>query len=124
MSRLIGEIALDRIKIMIQAWQITLTHNFKLSLPSASLDAITRQLPEGYYSTFRTFDGGRRVLGLSDHLRRLYEPVPAPEVDESFLRRQLSALLEPYRPGEARVRAMMTKSGKVYLALEPLKLLP
>jgi branched-chain amino acid aminotransferase len=111
-------------KIMIQVWQITPTENINLPLQAASLDEITRQLPEGYYSTFRTFDGGRRVLGLTSHLGRLYEPVPAREVDESFLRRQLFRLLEPYRHAEARVRIMMAKSGEVYLALEPLSPLP
>ena len=88
-----------------------------------SLDAITRQLPEGYYSTFRTFDGCTRVLGFADHLRRLYEPVPAPEVSVSALRRQLLTLLEHYRPGEARVRLIMTKQGQIYIAIEPLKLI-
>jgi branched-chain amino acid aminotransferase len=44
-------------------------------------------------------------------------------VSESFLRRQLLTLLEPYRPAEARVRVIMTKQGQVYVAAEPLKLL-
>jgi branched-chain amino acid aminotransferase len=109
---------------MLQAWQITRTKNLKLETDASTLDELTQHLPEGYYSSFRTFDGGTRVLGLAAHLRRLYEPVAKPEVDESFLRRQLSALLEPYRPGEARVRAVMTKQGQVYLALTPLTLLP
>jgi branched-chain amino acid aminotransferase len=109
---------------MIRTWQITPTHNIKLDLNASSLDEVTRQLPEGYYSTFRTFDGGRRVLGLRAHLRRLFEPVSTPEVDESFLRRQLHALLEPYPPEEARVRAVMTERGETYVAIEPLKPLP
>lgn len=113
-------------KIMIQAWQITSTQNVKLQLDAASLDEITRQLPEpnGYYSTFRTFDGCTRVLGLTAHLRRLYDPVPMPDVSESFLRQRLFTLLEPYRPDEARVRVMMTKQGQVYIAIEPLRPLP
>lgn len=91
-----------------------------MEIEAASLDDVTRQLPEGYYSTFRTFDGVTRVLGLTAHLQRLYEPVPSPEVDGSFLRRQVFALLEPFRPGEARVRTMMTKHGQVYVAIAPL----
>jgi len=91
----------------------------------SSLDAITRQLPDGYYSTFRTYDGCTRVIGLSAHLRRL------PDVDASSLRRSpsiklragLLSLLEHYRPGEARVRVMMTKPGELYISIEPLKLL-
>jgi branched-subunit amino acid aminotransferase/4-amino-4-deoxychorismate lyase len=109
---------------MIQTWQISSTQNIKLQLNASSPDEVTRQLPEGYYSTFRTFDGGRRVLGLTAHLRRLFEPVSMPEVDESFLRRQLRALLEPYPPGEARVRVVMTGQGETYVAIEPLKPLP
>lgn len=88
---------------------------------ATSLDVVTRQLPEGYYSTFRTFDGCTRVLGFTAHLRRLYEPVPTPDVSVSSLRRQLLALLEPYRPDEARVRLLMTKQGQTYIAVEPLK---
>jgi branched-chain amino acid aminotransferase len=110
--------------IMLQTWRITPTQNLQLETDASTLDEITRRLPEGYYSTFRTFDGGTRVLGFTAHLRRLYDPVSAPEVDELFLRRQLSALLDVYRPGEARVRAVMTKQGEVYLALTALKPLP
>ena len=113
-------------KIMIQAWHVTQTQSIKLELEASSLDEFTRQLPDpdGYYSTFRTFDGCTRVLGLTAHLRRLYEQVPRPEVSESFLRRQLLTLLEPYRPDEARVRLIMTKRGHVYIASEPLRSLP
>ena len=98
-----------------------------MTLPDmSSLDAITRQLPDGYYSTFRTYDSCTRVIGLSAHLRRL------PNADASSLRRNpsiklrasLLQLLEPYRPEEARVRIMETKQGQLYIALEPLKLLP
>jgi branched-subunit amino acid aminotransferase/4-amino-4-deoxychorismate lyase len=109
---------------MLQFWRITPARNLKLETDASTLDEITQGLPEGYYSTFRTFDGGRRVLGLTAHLRRLYDPVAAPEVDQSTLRRQLSMLLEPFRPGEARVRAVMTKQGEVYLAIAALALLP
>ena len=111
---------------MMQAWQITQTQNIKLELQAASLDEVTRQLPDpdGFYSTFRTFAGCTRVLGLTAHLRRLYEPVTASDVSESFLRRQLLTLLEPCRPAEARVRLMMTKQGQVYIAIEFLIPLP
>jgi branched-chain amino acid aminotransferase len=109
---------------MIQTWRITPQENVKLESTVSSLDEITRGLPDGYYSTFRTFDGCTRVLGLAAHLRRLYEPVSSPEASASFLRRELRALLEQYRPDEARVRAIMTKQGQVYVAIEPLKLLP
>jgi branched-chain amino acid aminotransferase len=110
---------------MLKIWQLTNASTKEIQLPDmASLDAVTRQLPEGYYSTFRTFEGCTRVLGLSDHLRRLYEPVSTPEVSESILRRQLLARLEPYRPDEVRVRLIMTRQGQTYMASEPLQRLP
>lgn len=106
----------------IQVWQITKDKSQELHLSqSASLDAITRQLPDGYYSTFRTFGHGTRVIGLQAHLGRLYEPAAAPDVDASNLRRQLLPLIEPYRADEARVRVVMTKQGQLYVMIEPLK---
>lgn len=99
-----------------------------LSLPDlTSLDAISRQLPAGLYSTFRTFDGGRRVLDLEHHLRRLYDPLAAlavtPEVSVPEVRSALRQVLKDFAPGEARVRVSLSTSeapGRVFLALEPL----
>jgi len=103
---------------MIRTWKITKDKAEEIKLPDkSSLDAITRQLPDGYYSTFRTYDGCTRVIGLTAHLRRL------PEVDASSLRRNLLSLLEPYHLGETRVRVMLTKQGELHVSIEPLKLL-
>jgi len=104
---------------MIRTWKISANQLEEVHPPDqSSLDAITRQLPDGYYSTFRTYDGCTRVLGLKTHLHRL------PEVDASSLRRNLVLALEPFRPDEARVRVMQTFQGQVYIAIEPLKTLP
>jgi branched-chain amino acid aminotransferase len=104
---------------MINLYQLDKTQPNPLTLPDmSSLDAITRQLPDGYYSTFRTFAGCTRVLGLKAHLRRL------PDVDVSALRRSLLQLLEPFRAAEARIRLILTYDKKLYIAIEPLKLLP
>jgi len=105
---------------MIRTWKISQTKSDELHLDdSASLDAVTRQLvPDGFYSTFRTYVGCTRVIGLSAHLKRL------PNVDASSLRRNLIQLLEPYRPNEARVRVMESRRGEFYISMEPLKLLP
>jgi branched-chain amino acid aminotransferase len=104
---------------MIRTWKITTTKAEEIHFPDAtSLDAITRQLPDGYYSTFRTYDACTRVIGLKAHIRRL------PNADASLLRRYLIQLLEPYQPDEARVRIMETKQGRFYISIEPLKRLP
>ena len=96
----------------------------EIRLPdSTSLDAITRQLPQGFYSTFRTFEGGKRVLGLRSHLKRLYQPegeaTVKPDVNANIFCQHLADILLEY-PGEARVRAIMTFKGNVYIALTPL----
>ena len=107
---------------MIRVWQIIRGGGNEIHLDDrSSLDAITHQLPDGYYSTFRTYGSGTRVLGLKSHLRRLYDHVGIPDVDAAELRRQLITLIKPSRPDEARVRVVMTKQGQVYVALEPLK---
>jgi branched-chain amino acid aminotransferase len=62
---------------------------------------------------------------LKAHLRRLYQPVKSPDVDEAILRGHLANLLKNYPKGhEARVRVMMSKQGRLYAAIEPLKQLP
>ena len=111
-------------RLMIQTWQVKRSDNQKLEINASTFDEIAQLLPEGYYSTFRTFNGGTRVLGLASHLQRLYEPVSTPDVEESVLRRRLFGLLETFRPGEARVRAVMTRQGQVYIAISPLLPLP
>ena len=104
---------------MIRTWKIKKNQHEEIEFSErSSLDSITKQLPEGYYSTFRTYDGCTRILGLTSHLKRL------PDIDSSSLRRHLNQLLESYRPGEARVRVMQTKQGGFYISIEPLKLLP
>jgi branched-chain amino acid aminotransferase len=114
----------------IQLWELsTNAGEKKVDLPDMStLDAITRQLPTGYYSTFRTFDGGKRVLGLQAHLRRLYEPAAVQNimvsVDADELRKYLSDVLNNAYSGEARVRVIMTQEGQVYVAIEALVPLP
>lgn len=104
---------------MIRTWKLTITKLDELHFEdSSSLDAVSRQLPNGYYSTFRTYDECTRVIGLSAHLKRL------PHADASFLRRNLIRLLDTYRPDEARVRVMETRDRKFYISIEPLKRLP
>jgi branched-chain amino acid aminotransferase len=104
---------------MIRTWKITNTKPKEIQFTdTTSLDAITRQLPNGYYSTFRTFDSCTRVIGLSAHLQRL------PNVDASSLRRNLLQLLERFHSTEARVRVMVTLDAQLYISSEPLKLLP
>jgi branched-chain amino acid aminotransferase len=94
----------------------------------SSLDAVSRQLPQGLYSTFRTYADKTKVLGFGMHLRRLYDPLAAlavnPAVSPLELRSALREVLKNYAVGEVRVRISLStteSAGKVFLALEPLQ---
>jgi branched-chain amino acid aminotransferase len=113
----------------IKVWELSQENGMtEISLPeSSSLDAITRHLPQGFYTTFRTYDAGKRVLGSRAHLQRLYQPAASqritPSAPEEKLRQHLAEILLAY-PDEARVRLILTFEGRVYLVLERLKTLP
>ncbi len=113
----------------VKAWELTQENGaVALNLPDmSSLDAITRQLPQGFYTTFRTFAGGKRVLGLRAHLKRLYGPAKEqgiePSVPVGALRQRVAEILRGYS-GEARVRLILTGRGQEYVAIELLKPLP
>jgi branched-chain amino acid aminotransferase len=94
----------------------------------SSLDAVSRQLPQGLYSTFRTYAERTKVLGLEMHLGRLYDPLSAlavqPAVSPPELRAALRETLRDFEAEEARVRISLStteRAGEVFLALEPLK---
>ncbi len=106
------------------------TQESGFSKPGISLDEITRQLPQGLYSTFRTFGGAQKVLGLQSHFDRLFGPAEIAGIitsaSEYELRQSLRKLLGPYQSSEARVRisvSLSEKPGLVFIAIEPLKLL-
>lgn len=112
----------------VHSFQINRQNAKALSFPDvSSLDAITRQLPSGLYTTFRTFENGTRVVGLRRHFRRLYEPARrmglAPEVTEERLRAVLAGVLADL-PYEARVRPILTFAGEMYILFEPFLPLP
>jgi len=92
-----------------------------------NMDAITNRLPQGYYTTFRTYGGGKRVLGLSPHLKRLYQPAKRqgirPAVSEKALREQMRMHLAGYS-SEARIRLILAENGTLYVMLMPLILYP
>jgi branched-chain amino acid aminotransferase len=116
---------------MIQLWNIDHATPRRLPLNEAqatsTLDALTLSLPRGLYTTFRTFAGRTRVLGLSTHLNRLYRlPNAAPGIPRADLRRALAAVLQDFPAEEARVRVQVDTNdrlGALYLMVEPLKLL-
>jgi branched-chain amino acid aminotransferase len=96
----------------------------------SSLDAVSRQLPQGIYSTFRTLGDAQKVLGLQAHLDRLYGPAAqkgiTPSVSQVDLRQAIKMILMNFGSLEARVRISLSlteQPGQIFVILEPLKLL-
>ena len=95
-------------------------------------DSITTALPTGLYTTFRTYAGRTRVIGLQSHLDRLYLPAKAlgiaPAIRRvSAFREVLAELLLPFDAPEARIRLILDISadpGTIYALLQPLQILP
>jgi branched-chain amino acid aminotransferase len=110
----------------ILAYELTEEGAQALEMPADSADGLTRQLPAGFYTTFRTLAAGTKVLNLRSHLDRLYKPAEAqgirPAVSREELRRTLAELVKQNAPGETRVRLVISASdspGAVYAILEP-----
>jgi branched-chain amino acid aminotransferase len=110
----------------LQTYQLTSAGPLPLEVPAESLDQVTRQLPGGLYTTFRTYGGGARVLGLQEHLNRLYLPADeqgiTPDVNDGKLRQFLRGLCAALKPAESRVRLVLSATdhpGACFAVIEP-----
>jgi branched-subunit amino acid aminotransferase/4-amino-4-deoxychorismate lyase len=109
----------------MKTYQITPSGARELPLEAGSLDEASHLLPQGLYTTFRTYAGGSRVLGLQAHLDRLYQPAAAqglgPDVSEEELRRFLAESCSAME-AESRVRLTLGISdspGAVFVTIQP-----
>ena len=94
-----------------------------VNVAGATLDEISRALPEGTYTTMRTY-GGARFLDMPHHLTRLADSLRlldgGVELDETALRRGLADALAATRYPEARVRVTIPLAGApIYISVEP-----
>jgi branched-chain amino acid aminotransferase len=94
--------------------------------PALSLVQSSAGLPQGAYTTLRTYDGNR-FLRFGDHVRRLEESVaaqgrPGP-LDEREVRAGLAAALRVTRHAESRVRLTWAPPW-LFAAVEPFEALP
>ncbi len=108
----------------VRGFRLTSKRILSFDPPASSLDELTGRVSDGFYSTFTTLSGGTRVLGLTAHLRRLYDPAQAaglrPSADAQTLRARIAELARDNLPAESRVRVILAKdSGKVYLGIQP-----
>jgi branched-chain amino acid aminotransferase len=92
----------------------------------ASLAASSEALPAGAYTTLRTY-GGRGVLRLAAHLRRLEESTALQgrpgSVDDRAARRAIAEALGATRHPESRVRLTFAPP-RLFVAVEPFTPLP
>jgi len=107
----------------IIAFQITRTRNIPIQTQAKTLDEITRELPQGFYTTFTTLCAGTKVLGLHMHLQRLYVPAMEqgidPSVDEPALRKRIAELAKMKLPKESRMRLILAKdNGIIYIVIQ------
>jgi branched-chain amino acid aminotransferase len=108
----------------IRAFRIMSNITLPLDIHASSLDELTKQLPQGFYTTFSTLAHGTKVLGLKTHLQRLYLPAQTlklhPPVHERELRKRIAKLVQENLPGESRVRLILTKDkGQLFIGVQP-----
>ncbi len=99
---------------------------FHLDPEPDSLDVGSRLLPQGGYTTFRTYQKKYAIL-LDDHFRRLEETSALAgkpqKLDSSHIRLALRSAIEEYPSNEARVRITMDleeNPGTLYFLIEEL----
>lgn len=113
----------------ISVFQLTKRGPHAIATHARTLDEITRELPQGFYTTFSTLNAGTEVLGLHMHLQRLYVPAKelsfSPAVDELTLRREIAELARSFLPKEARIRLILAKNdASMYIVLQQFDALP
>lgn len=115
--------------MQIKTFQIIHNKNIPLDIQAASLDGMTAQLPQGFYTTFSTLAHGTKVLGLKSHLQRLYGPANElglhPPVEKEELRERIADLVKINLSHESRVRIILTKAkGELFIGIQPFESLP
>jgi branched-subunit amino acid aminotransferase/4-amino-4-deoxychorismate lyase len=108
----------------LEGFRITSSGLIPLDITASTLDGITVQLADGFYTTFSTLAGGTRVLGLQAHLDRLYVPARGlrlkPSADETTLRHHIADLVRRNLPNESRLRLILTKdTGDMFIGIQP-----
>lgn len=123
----------------VAIWKMTASdparlEEVRLSPEPVSLNAASRLLPGGVYTTFRTFDG-HKMLPLEDHIHRLEESAALVNATLRLDIRQIHRALHQavsgfpqaeseFPQGEKRVRLTLDLEkvhGDLYITLEPLQ---
>jgi branched-subunit amino acid aminotransferase/4-amino-4-deoxychorismate lyase len=113
----------------VRTFRLASGHLVDLATGAGSLDQMSLALPEGVYTTFRTYSD-RRALHLDDHVRRLTDSARREgyplALDHAAVRTALAQALDLAGYALARVRLTLTYDppGDLYISLEPFVPLP
>ena len=115
----------------ITVWKIDASMISPLNFHETDFDSITKRLPAGLYTTFRTFAQHTKAIGLSAHLARLYQPAKAQGLvivrTQRKLRQILAQLLNSMGTDEARLRIVLdttSEPGTLYVMMQVFQVLP
>ncbi|HEY9088575.1 MAG TPA: aminotransferase class IV [Anaerolineaceae bacterium] len=112
----------------VALWKLSPTANTAVRLETAgqTLDEVSRGLPNGAYTTFRTFPGNR-VMHFSAHIARLEETArlvgKAVRLNAAALRETVHTALLAYPTAEKRARITLDleqNTGDIFVSVEPL----
>jgi branched-chain amino acid aminotransferase len=97
-------------------------------LTGPALDAVSLQLPNGAYTTLRTYDTDR-IIGLSAHLQRLIDSSTmlhcACPIDPAAIRAALREIIARERQPALRVRLTVPlEAGEIFTSVEPFEVYP
>jgi branched-chain amino acid aminotransferase len=98
--------------------------NLPIQTQAKTLDEMTGNLPQGFYTTFSTLAKGTKAMGVHAHLQRLYSPAQQqrlkPSVSEPTLRERIAELAKLNLPKESRIRLILAKNdGTIYAGVQP-----
>jgi branched-chain amino acid aminotransferase len=107
----------------VSLWQLDQTGVHRTATSSPSLDELSLTLPEGAYTTMRTY-GGRRVVDLTGHLQRLSDSLTLVgarrHLDPVALRQTIAAVIDGEGQPDVRLRITVPAVGEqVLIACEP-----
>lgn len=117
----------------ITIWKVNHSDLERVDFPAEiqSLDQGTQLLPDGAYTTFRTYQGRTAVLRLGDHFDRLEQSAALvgriEHLARNDIRLALRSALNHFASEEARVRIildLLMQPGEIYLLIEPLRTPP
>ncbi len=112
----------------VHVYSLTNSNLHLTDLGGPTLDAASLQLPEGVYTTLRTYDQDR-VLGLSAHLQRLVDSHAALNrrrpIDLAAIRSALRDIIRRENLPAARLRITTPFDGdEIFISVEPFEIYP